>query len=91
MAFRKFKISWKLKAAAFNFLDAAPFGEVLYYLLQRYVTKTVPRQLAPTEETGAAQISHAHSFLQRGAHLKEATLFEFGAGWDLYSNIILYF
>lgn len=90
MAFRRFKIDWKLKAAAFNFLSIAPFGETLYYLLQRYVTKTIPRQLAPTEETGAAQITHARKFLLRGIHLDETTLFEFGAGWDLYSNIILY-
>jgi len=90
MAFRRVKIGWKLKAAAFNFLGTAPFGETLYYLLQRYVTKTIPRQLAPTEETGAAQISHARKFLRRGVRLDETTLFEFGAGWDLYSNIILY-
>ncbi|HWT99385.1 MAG TPA: methyltransferase domain-containing protein [Terriglobales bacterium] len=90
MAFRKFKFGWKLKAATLNFLGVAPFGGTLYYLLQRYVTKTIPRRLAPTEETGAAQISHARKFLQCGIHLDEATLFEFGAGWDLYSNIILY-
>lgn len=90
MAFRRFKISWKLKAAAFNFLGRVPAGETLYYLLQRYVTRTIPRRLAPTEETGAAQISHAQKFIRRGVNLNETTLFEFGAGWDLYSNIILY-
>ncbi len=90
MAFRKFKINWVLKAAAFSMLDKLPAREKAYYLLQRYVTKTIPRPLTPTSETAEVQIAHAHEFLLHGVDLTKARLMEFGAGWDLYSNIIMY-
>src|SRR4051812_28143286 len=90
MAFRRFKVNWVLKANIFNVLDCVPCGNQLYYLLQRYVTKTVPRILVPTAVTGKAQISHANAFKQHGIDLTKAHFVEFGAGWDLYSNMIMY-
>ncbi len=90
MTSAKFKLNWKVKAHTFRVLDNIPFGENLYYLLQRYVTKSIPRQLSPTKDRAAAQISHALKFRALGVDLAKANLLEFGAGWDLYSNLILY-
>lgn len=87
----RFRLGWRAKALAFSLLDAMPFGELLYRQLQRHVTKTVPRQLFPTSETvewyleGVRGVrTHYHD------DLSEARLFEFGAGWDLYSNFVLW-
>jgi len=90
MACRRFKINWVVKAKTFNVLDRIPAGEKIHYLLQRYITKTIPRPLSPTKDTGAAQISHANKFRQHGVDLTKTSLLEFGAGWDLYGNIIMY-
>ena len=89
MTSAKFKLNWKVKAHTFRVLDNIPFGENLYYLLQRYVTKSIPRQLSPTKDRAAGNLSRPEIPSARG-RLAKANLLEFGAGWDLYSNLILY-
>ena len=85
-AFRQVKLDWRLKAAAFRFFDAVPAGQFLYYLTQRYVTRTFPRRLA---EHDAWQIEHARTFQKWWmAEVSRARLFEFGAGWDLHSSLV---
>jgi SAM-dependent methyltransferase len=90
MAFRQFRINWRLKSLCFQVIDQTPFGDSLYYVLQRYVTKTQPRILSPTILKDSAQIRQISTFVQRGVQLESANLFEFGAGWDLYSNFLAY-
>ncbi len=87
-AFRHFKLDWKLKARAFNLLDRMPLGDHLYCLLQQHVTHTLPRALAPTIESGANQLRHIERIKQHRGSLNKAVLLEFGAGWDLYSNLL---
>jgi hypothetical protein len=85
-AIRRFKIGWKKKAAAFRVFDALPGGSGLYYLTQRYVTRTIPRDLA---KHGGWQFEHARTFRRfYTGDLGRARLFEFGAGWDLHSNLV---
>ena len=90
MAFRAFRIDWKLKAACFRLLDRMPLGEDLYYLLQSKVTKTVPRVRTMPQTGGGHEVHSAECFAQHGGTLDTARIFEFGAGWDLFSNLNLY-
>jgi len=85
-AFRKVKIDWRKKAVAFRAFDVLPGGKQLYYLTQRYVTRTIPRKLA---NHGKWLFEHARVFRQsHGDDIGKARLFEFGAGLDLFSNIV---
>lgn len=90
VAFREVKVAWRNKAFAFQVLDRIPFGERIYYFLQKNVTHTYPRKLAPTADTGAAQIRHIEFIGRFRKGLDRVTLLEIGAGWDLYANLIYY-
>lgn len=90
IAFRALTIDWRVKVAMFWLFDRLPGGRLLYYLTQKYVTKTVPRQLSPTIATSEAFLETWYS-LQRhfaGQAIAGKTLFEFGAGWDLFGNLV---
>ncbi len=87
-AFRRFGLDWKLKARAFNLLDRMPMGDQAYCLLQQYVTRTLPRALSPTSERASNQLLHIERVRQHRRTLDGAVLLEFGAGWDLYSNLL---
>jgi hypothetical protein len=89
-AFRKFKINWKLKAAAYNVFEKVPFGDEIYYSVQKHVTKTIPRFLANAGGNLDAGIRHVEMMERNGLKFPEITLLEIGAGWDLYQNIIYY-
>lgn len=87
----RFRIGWRAKAFAYAALDVMPFGSFLYRQLQRHVTRTIPRQLAPTARTASDYLrgieairSHSH------APIAGARFLEFGAGWDLYGNLLLW-
>jgi predicted SAM-dependent methyltransferase len=87
-AFRQFKMDWKLKARAFRVLDRLPMGDQLYCLLQQHVTHTLPRALSPTSERAVNQLRHIERIREHRGSLDGAVLLEFGAGWDLYSNLL---
>jgi hypothetical protein len=83
---RRFKLGWRTKASAFRLFDALPRGATLYYLAQRYVTRTIPRDLS---EHDGWQVEHARVFRRfYTGDLGRARLFEFGAGWDLHSSLV---
>ncbi len=88
--FRKFKVAFKHKAFLFNVFDVVPFGSAVYYALQRHVTRTIPRNLVPTAEVGETQIGQFNKLRQYVNITPETQFVEFGAGWDLYSNLIYY-
>ncbi|MDO7844592.1 methyltransferase domain-containing protein [Sphingomonas immobilis] len=67
-----------------------PAGQKVYYLFQRYVTKSYPRPLSPTIESAEVQISHAQTIVATRSDVGTLTLLEFGAGWDLYANMVYY-
>jgi len=81
---------WRLKALAFRVLEHLPMQRTAYSLLQRYVTRSYPRALSPTRESSASQQHHVRAFRERFGPLDEARLFEFGAGWDLYGNLVFW-
>jgi hypothetical protein len=87
-AFRRFRLDWKLKARAFKVLDRMPMGDQAYCLLQQYVTHTLPRALSPTSERAANQLAHIERIRRHRSTLDGVVLLEFGAGWDLYSNLL---
>lgn len=89
-AFRQFKLPWIAKSIAFNIFSYSPFGESVYYGFQRHVTKTIPRLLTQTDVVAATQLQQAAEFGRAGGNIKSAKIFEFGAGWDLYSNLLLW-
>jgi len=90
VAFRKVELNWKAKALAFNMFERLPFGQDLYFLVQRYVTHTVPRTLAPTAECALNQLAHAKKVIETFHDPSSLRLLEIGAGWDLYSNLVMY-
>ena len=80
------QIGWRTKAAAFRLFDAMPAGRHLYYLAQRHVTRTLPRDLS---EHRRWAVAHANAFRARyDGDLGRARLFEFGAGWDLFNSLV---
>lgn len=87
-AHRRVSISWKAKSLAFNLFDRIPQGERLYYLFQKYITKTQPRPYVPTSGSARIQILQAQRIMQRRADAPQLQLLEIGAGWDLYANLI---
>lgn len=81
-------MNWKLKAALYNVFDVMPFGDSLYYLSQKYVTRSVPRKLCSKSTYFQDIETHLAVFKDSSLALNAARYFEFGAGWDLFHNII---
>ncbi len=88
-AFRWFHLDWRAKAFAFALFDRMPFGNEVYFQVQRRVTRTLPRELTPTSVTARRFVEHADVLRQHaGARgLGGLSILEFGAGWDLYGNL----
>lgn len=91
-AFRSFVLDWRVKVAAFWVFDALPGGHALYLQTQKRITKTVPRRLSPTAETAACFADNWRSIVEHlGIERAQcARILEFGAGWDLYSNLVMW-
>jgi SAM-dependent methyltransferase len=75
---------WQAKARAFKVLSGIPFGTSLHFMLQRYVTRRLPRP--------EKQVKAIYDFSQKllslyAAHttrdVSASTFFEFGSGRDL--------
>jgi SAM-dependent methyltransferase len=74
---------WLLKAAAQKVLGAAPGGTSANYLLQRYVTRTLPRDDTAFRGKARRAVQHFDAFREHGARPPEqARFYEFGPGWD---------
>ena len=89
-AFRRFKINWRLKVVAFWFFTVLPRGGELYLFFQKYVSKTVPRRMSPTSYTARSFVENWKSLESHFGRdsLPNIQMFEFGAGWDLFGNLI---
>ena len=83
-------MDWRVKALAFRVLEHLPMQQSAYSFLQRYVTRSYPRALSPTQESSASQRDHVRAFREWLGPLEDAGLFEFGAGWDLYGNLVFW-
>lgn len=85
-------MDWRFKALAFQILDKfyQYGGSNIHYYSQRYITKRLPRKIAPVDKTASNFLLHINTFKKYFGSLDNTTYFEFGAGWDLYSNIVMY-
>jgi len=79
-----------MKANAFRLMDSVPFGGALYPLLQRCVTGRYYRNLALLEKTAAPYLRHMDACLRHGVDPARSVYLEFGAGSDLFGNLIAY-
>jgi SAM-dependent methyltransferase len=75
---------WQTKARAFRALSVVPFGANLHFLLQRHLTRRLPRP----EKQVKAIYTRAQRLLERYAihgtrATDSSTFFEFGSGRDL--------
>jgi SAM-dependent methyltransferase len=82
---------WQYKAAVQKALSLVPQGERLNYVLQRHVSKKLPasdRQFFLHFEQARY---HVDQYAEYGPRpLKDATAYEFGAGWDLIGPLSLW-
>ena len=84
-------MNWKIKAAIQLCLSKYTFGERLNYLLQRYVTRSLPGSdtcfLSQTS-TARKHMEIANKYCSRP--IKECVFYEFGAGWELIIPLAFY-
>jgi predicted SAM-dependent methyltransferase len=81
-------MKWQTKAKIHTAFDSLPFGHHLYYFLQTKITKSLPRK--PAEKYFNTLRWHKKNIETNIGNLSKVTLFEFGAGWDLFYNIGFY-
>jgi SAM-dependent methyltransferase len=75
---------WQTKARAFRVLSAVPFGTNAHFLLQRHVTRRLPRPEKQVKAIyGRAQSLLAQFTMHSNRAVDTATFFEFGSGRDL--------
>ncbi len=83
-------MKWTTKSAVLRALDKIPGGDELHYLLQRRVTKSLPRPRARIPEYVANFRRHVGAFRAREIDFGKGLLMSFGAGWDLLENLVYY-
>ena len=84
-------MNWKLKALLQLGLSGVPGGEGLNYLCQRYVTKSLPTsqtEFLCNVSFAKSHIDAIHRYYDRS--LREATFYEFGAGWEITIPLAFY-
>ena len=75
---------WQTKARAFRVLSTVPFGTDMHFLLQRHVTRRLPRPEKQVKAIyGRAQKLLAQFSTYSHRSVDTATFFEFGSGRDL--------
>ncbi|HEV8699782.1 MAG TPA: methyltransferase domain-containing protein [Candidatus Polarisedimenticolia bacterium] len=83
-------MNWKAKAVFGQVLSALPGRATLYYLAQRFVTRSLPLPDPDFRIRVEAACWHLANYQRHGRRpLAEATFFEFGAGWDLAVPLML--
>lgn len=81
-------MDWRTKSRIIGAVENMPFSANIYYLLQRYVTRSIPRGAESIESVIAYERRHLASFLEFTGNGSPTMVFEFGAGWDLCSAIV---
>ena len=79
---------WKIKNFIFHILENVPSGKTLYYFLQRYITKSVLIDGDHFKNIFNNKVlPHFQAINDFGKNLRETSVFEFGAGWDMLTPI----
>ncbi len=81
---------WRLKAAFFWGFHLVPRGADLHYLAQRRITRSLPRHLEPLADYAASYLEHVDVLGRRWPKWPSGHLLEFGAGRDLFGNLLLW-
>ena len=76
---------WLVKAALQKGMSALPASESVNYLFQRRVSRSLPASEASFRRKFERAVAHLRAYDEHGPGkpLSDATLYEFGAGWDL--------
>ena len=83
-------MDWILKSKMFHTLERVPYGFELYYLIQKNITKSLPRDDDNFMRHIETVHRHYKKILEYFGSVEDATYFEFGGGWDLCSNLLMY-
>jgi SAM-dependent methyltransferase len=84
-------MNWKWKAFLQMALSVVPGGEHGNYLLQKYVTRTLPISDAGFADHVHYARQHIDAICRHSIKpVNQATFLEFGAGWDLISPLAFY-
>jgi SAM-dependent methyltransferase len=84
-------MNWKMKALLHNVMPLVPGGDRCHFWIQRHITRKIPR----TEQRFLHAISIAEKHIDSFRRLsetpvQEATFYEFGAGWDLATQLTFF-
>jgi SAM-dependent methyltransferase len=81
-------VDWRTKSRVQRSFSAVPGGHRLNYLLQRFVTCSLPRRGAALEEVVASARRHLTAIEQHApGPIEGLRFFEFGAGYDLSESL----
>ena len=80
---------WKTKNALFHLFESIPFGDKAYYLMQKYITKSVWVDDAHFKSYFDTKVKRHLDAIQEfgSSKIADSTFFEFGAGWDMLAPI----
>ncbi|AFM25394.1 class I SAM-dependent methyltransferase [Desulfomonile tiedjei] len=82
---------WKAKALLGWILAYTPSGDRIHYWMQKNVSRSLPRPEYRIQNALMHATNHVKAFRQYGDRdIGEASLFEFGAGWDMFVQLLLY-
>ena len=84
-------MKWLAKAATQKLLSALPASGSLNYLFQRHVTRNLPRSTEDFTVHAREAVSHFRALTGHAPGLDPTRVraYEFGAGWDLTTPVIL--
>lgn len=80
---------WKIKAKSFYVLEKIPFGDKVYYFIQRYITKSLNQTIPGFKRGFSSKVLFTFEKIEKYGNtpIEEAKFYEFGAGWNLLSPI----
>lgn len=81
-------MNWKFKSRIIALIERAPMSGQVYYFLQRFITRTIPRPFSSIEQVIRHERRHLDSYFRFTSEKIPKEVFEFGAGWDLCGSLV---
>lgn len=81
-------MDWKVKSRIIGTVEALPFSSAIYYVLQRYGTRSIPRPASSIAQVIAHEHKHLEVFRKFTQRDRPDNVYEFGAGWDLCAALV---
>lgn len=82
-------MNWRIKAGLFWGFHLMPGGSRLHYLAQRHLTHSLPRRIEPLADHAGPYVAHVSALSREWRRWPARHVFEFGAGPDLFGNLLL--